>query len=86
MFSRASASTSARVKNEVSIPNGAGVDTKKLQYPHRLNFYERPPVEEITIEDFEVWAIDRLRGASLSPSRGVHPLNLGPAACKLTRS
>ncbi|GAA5890816.1 hypothetical protein JCM5296_003430 [Sporobolomyces johnsonii] len=31
------------------------------KYPHRLNFYERPPVDEITLEEFEIWAIDRLR-------------------------
>ncbi|GAA5854363.1 hypothetical protein JCM3766R1_002298 [Sporobolomyces carnicolor] len=31
------------------------------RYPHRLNFYEQPPTEEITLEQFEVWAIDRLR-------------------------
>lgn len=67
MFSRASAGTSgagqSRVKNEVSIQNGANTGTKGLKYPHRLNFYEKPPTEEVTIEDFEVWAIDRLRGA-----------------------
>ncbi|GAA6011155.1 hypothetical protein JCM11491_006742 [Sporobolomyces phaffii] len=31
------------------------------KYPHRLNFYQAPPTEEITLEEFEVWAIDRLR-------------------------
>ncbi|KAF8522232.1 DNA primase large subunit [Hysterangium stoloniferum] len=31
------------------------------KYPHRLNLYDIPPVEDITLEDFEVWAIDRLR-------------------------
>jgi hypothetical protein len=36
---------------------------KHLKYPHRLNFYSRPPLEEITIEEFEIWAIDRLRSA-----------------------
>ncbi|CEH14943.1 dna primase large subunit [Ceraceosorus bombacis] len=30
-------------------------------YPHRLNFYIRPPTHEITIEQFETWAIDRLK-------------------------
>ncbi|SCV71677.1 BQ2448_3265 [Microbotryum intermedium] len=34
---------------------------RSAKYPHRLNFYERPPLEEITIEQFEEWAIDRLR-------------------------
>ncbi|PGH23238.1 hypothetical protein AJ80_02654 [Polytolypa hystricis UAMH7299] len=49
----------------------AGLDYKKKQfaspnykqqdYAHRLNFYEVPPTEEITLEQFEQWAIDRLR-------------------------
>ncbi len=35
-------------------------------YPFRLNFYQTPPQQgsEITIEDFEKWALDRLRGES----------------------
>ncbi|POV94021.1 hypothetical protein PSTT_17062 [Puccinia striiformis] len=32
-----------------------------LRYPHRLNFYNKPPDSEITIEEFESWAIDRLK-------------------------
>ncbi|KAI0665152.1 DNA primase large subunit [Cubamyces menziesii] len=31
------------------------------KYPFRLNFYDRPPVEDITIEEFETCALDRLR-------------------------
>ncbi|PWN36574.1 DNA primase, large subunit [Meira miltonrushii] len=31
------------------------------RYPFRLNFYREPPVSEVTIEQFETWAIDRLR-------------------------
>ncbi|KKY14419.1 putative dna primase large subunit [Phaeomoniella chlamydospora] len=34
---------------------------KQLDYPHRLNFYQVPPTAEITLEEFEQWAIDRLR-------------------------
>ncbi|OTB00437.1 hypothetical protein M426DRAFT_65930 [Hypoxylon sp. CI-4A] len=34
---------------------------KETQYPHRLNFYEIPPTADITLEQFEQWAIDRLR-------------------------
>ncbi|OBT87961.1 hypothetical protein VE02_04517 [Pseudogymnoascus sp. 03VT05] len=30
-------------------------------YPHRLNFYILPPTADITLEQFEQWAIDRLR-------------------------
>jgi hypothetical protein len=42
---------------------------KELRYPHRLNFYHRPPLEEITVEEFETWAIDRLRSMTLLPSK-----------------
>ena len=34
---------------------------KQQEYPHRLNIYETPPTAEITLEQFEQWAIDRLR-------------------------
>ncbi len=34
---------------------------KEQQYPHRLNFYATPPTADITLEEFEQWAIDRLR-------------------------
>lgn len=34
---------------------------KEEQYPHRLNFYATPPTADITLEQFEQWAIDRLR-------------------------
>ncbi|KAF8580894.1 DNA primase, large subunit [Ramaria rubella] len=36
-------------------------DIHTLKYKHRLNFYDVPPREDITLEDFEIWAIDRLR-------------------------
>ncbi|KAL0946995.1 hypothetical protein HGRIS_013140 [Hohenbuehelia grisea] len=32
-----------------------------LEYPHRLNFYDRPPLFDVTLEEFEVAALDRLR-------------------------
>ncbi|KAJ8133107.1 hypothetical protein O1611_g516 [Lasiodiplodia mahajangana] len=34
---------------------------KETEYPNRLNFYATPPTADITIEQFEQWAIDRLR-------------------------
>ena len=34
---------------------------KETEYPHRLNFYAIPPTADITLEQFEQWAIDRLR-------------------------
>ncbi|OLL24461.1 DNA primase large subunit [Neolecta irregularis DAH-3] len=33
---------------------------RQTTYPHRLNFYIEPPRNEITLEDFELWAICRL--------------------------
>lgn len=38
---------------------------KALEYKHRLNFYDIAPTADITLEQFEQWAIDRLRGISL---------------------
>ncbi|KAF8076724.1 eukaryotic and archaeal DNA primase, large subunit-domain-containing protein [Lyophyllum atratum] len=32
-----------------------------LIYPHRLNFYDRPPLYDVTVEEFETCALDRLR-------------------------
>ncbi|ROT39899.1 eukaryotic and archaeal DNA primase [Sodiomyces alkalinus F11] len=34
---------------------------KEQNYPYRLNFYPDPPTADITLEQFEQWAIDRLR-------------------------
>ncbi|CAK7567974.1 MAG: DNA primase subunit pri2 [Sporothrix epigloea] len=34
---------------------------KETQYPTRLNIYAEPPTADITLEQFEQWAIDRLR-------------------------
>ena len=31
------------------------------KYLHRLSVYDVPPTAEITLEEFEEWAIDRLR-------------------------
>jgi DNA primase large subunit len=37
---------------------------KDAEYPSRLNFYAEPPTADITLEQFEQWAIDRLRGTT----------------------
>jgi DNA primase large subunit len=37
-------------------------ETPKEDYKHRLNFYALPPTSEITLEEFETWAINRLKG------------------------
>lgn len=44
---------------------------KDQEYSHRLSFYDIPPTQEISLEDFETWAIDRLRGMSIVPSETV---------------
>lgn len=59
-------------KNRIEYKRRAGIDFRKRQfatatykeqeYSHRLNLYEIPPTAEITLEQFEQWAIDRLKG------------------------
>jgi len=39
---------------------------QQQEYDHRLNFYTLPPVAEVTLEDFEEWAISRLKGTDFS--------------------
>ena len=36
------------------------------RYPHGLQFYTVPPVENISLQDFEDLAVDRLKGTFLS--------------------
>ncbi|KAJ8520434.1 hypothetical protein ONZ45_g2752 [Pleurotus djamor] len=36
-------------------------DFNGLQYPYRLSFYDRPPTFDVTLEEFETSALDRLR-------------------------
>jgi hypothetical protein len=35
-------------------------------YEHRLNFYILPPTADVTLEEFETWAIQRLKGTVVS--------------------
>ncbi|KAI4527527.1 DNA primase, large subunit [Schizophyllum commune Loenen D] len=38
------------------------VDNKGLvNYPYRLSFYDKPPLFDVTLEEFEICALDRLR-------------------------
>lgn len=67
-------STSSRSLNTLGgapgtpIKSEVALSPRSDRYPHRLNLYERPPLDELTIEEFEVWAIDRLRRTfSFSP-------------------
>ncbi|PKS11048.1 hypothetical protein jhhlp_002809 [Lomentospora prolificans] len=41
--------------------NLADAAFKDATYPTRLNFYTHPPTADIKLEEFEKWAIDRLR-------------------------
>jgi hypothetical protein len=41
----------------------ANAEFKQQNYHHRLNLYVVPPTAEITLEEFETWAINRLKGA-----------------------
>lgn len=49
-------------KKRAVLKNFQAEATQSTNYPHRLNFYAMPPLNEITIEEFELWAIDRLYG------------------------
>jgi DNA primase large subunit len=40
----------------------ATAEFQQQNYEHRLNFYVLPPTAEITLEEFETWAITRLKG------------------------
>lgn len=46
------------------------------EYNHRLNFYTVPPTGDITLEQFEEWAISRLKGTPADQARALRP-NLG---------
>ena len=54
-------STLDHKKRQFAIPT-----YKQQEYPHRLNLYEIPPTAEITLEQFEQWAIDRLRSITIT--------------------
>jgi hypothetical protein len=52
----------ATSKKKTVLKNFQGDVPRSANYPHRLNFYSVPPHKEITLEEFELWAIDRLYG------------------------
>ncbi|KAK0459647.1 eukaryotic and archaeal DNA primase, large subunit-domain-containing protein [Desarmillaria tabescens] len=55
-----------KARNQQASTSAAG-DSKyfssrsDLVYPHRLNFYDAPPLFDVTLEEFEGCALDRLR-------------------------
>ncbi|KZT11217.1 DNA primase large subunit [Laetiporus sulphureus 93-53] len=55
---------SARDRDSASTTKHRDVHVERrptLKYSHRLNFYDKPPLGDITIEEFETCALDRLR-------------------------
>lgn len=55
--------TKRRTAGRRNFENGMVYQSAKLDklYSHRLSFYDIPPLDEITLEEFELWAIDRLK-------------------------
>ena len=53
-------------KKKTVLKNFQGDVQSSTHYPNRLNFYSVPPLNEITLEEFELWAIDRLYGKQSS--------------------
>ncbi|KAF8308412.1 DNA primase, large subunit [Clavulina sp. PMI_390] len=45
-----------------------------MQFPHRLNFYDTRPLGDITLEQFEDWAVDRLRVLAEIEASGIREL------------
>jgi len=39
---------------------------QQQDYKHRLSFYTIPPTEQITLEEFEEWAISRLKSMEIT--------------------
>lgn len=58
-------STSTATTTTTTYTNGEKDSPKYLTpsalYASRLSFYDLPPTQEITLEEFETWAIDRLK-------------------------
>ena len=50
--------------NQIILSSSSSDEEKKLYarlYESKLSFYDLPPQGEITLEQFEIWAIDRLK-------------------------
>lgn len=57
----AAAASAAKNGRSVYADNGMEYNLQ-AEYPYRVNFYLKPPPSEITIEEFETFALDRLQG------------------------
>ena len=48
-------------RNRLAARKNFGLEVQRdTDYPHRLSFYSQPPLSEVTIEEFQTWALDRL--------------------------
>ncbi|CAO0803387.1 unnamed protein product [Mucor circinelloides] len=56
----AAAASAAKNGRSVYADNGMEYNLQ-AEYPYRVNFYLKPPPSEITIEEFETFALDRLQ-------------------------
>lgn len=54
----------------------AKAEYQQQNYEHRLNYYILPPTAEITLEEFETWAIDRLKGTMRHMDDAVYDANI----------
>jgi len=61
MFRQAKRRTAGRRNFELSKAATIYQSYGRNLYGSRLSFYDIPPLEEITLEEFETWAIDRLK-------------------------
>lgn len=66
IVNRFAAATEAS-KGRVYTDNGKNYSLQK-DYPFRLNFYMKPPPMEVTVEEFETFALDRLQGITINNS------------------
>ncbi|KAN0061169.1 DNA primase subunit pri2 [Thecaphora frezii] len=59
--SSSSSSSLAAFANSPTVARHSTHRAHPKRYPQRLNFYNLPPIHEVTIDQFESWAIDRLK-------------------------
>ncbi|EMG47025.1 PRI2 DNA primase large subunit [Candida maltosa Xu316] len=61
MFRQVKRRTAGRRNFDDQDDKRASYETPSPLYASRLSFYDLPPTQEITLEEFESWAIDRLK-------------------------
>ncbi len=67
-FLHSTGSSTSSLLDSFSLENAQEIMSiqRHLKYPHRLSFYLYPPPVEISIEEFETFALDRLQGIHLN--------------------